>query len=101
MFDILSFQPPLLETVLKQIVHDSFVIRQSHDAVADIPRRHTEKLSFAKIAENSDIVITPRSLRTLRTNTERILNELKAEREIIGFTTYKKGRAIDGVTITV
>ncbi len=60
-----------------------------------------EKLSFAKIAENSDIVITPRSLRTLRTNTERILNELQAEGMILEFSTYKKGRAIDGVTITV
>ena len=68
---------------------------------ADIPRRHTEKLSFAKIAENSDIVITPRSLRTLRTNTERILHELQAEQMILEFSTYKKGRAIDGVTITV
>ena len=68
---------------------------------ADIPDCHTEKLSFARIAENSDIVITPRSLRTLRTNTERILNELVSEQMILGFATYKKGRAIDGVTITV
>lgn len=69
--------------------------------IAPVPMSHTEKLSFAKIAENSDITITPRSLRTLRTNTERILNELLAEQTIIGFSTYKKGRAIDGVTITV
>ena len=66
-----------------------------------MPETHSEKLSFSKIAEHSDISITPRSLRTLRTNTERILNELQSEHLIHSFTTYKKGRAIDGVVITV
>ena len=65
------------------------------------PGPHSEKLSFGKIAEHSDITITPRSLRTLRTNTERILNELQAECMILSFSTYKKGRAIDGVVITI
>ena len=65
------------------------------------PVSHSEKLSFAKIAEHSDITITPRSLRTLRTNTERILNELANEQMIGSYCTYKKGRAIDGVTITI
>ena len=65
------------------------------------PETHTERITFARIAENSDIVLTPRSLRTLRTNTERILNELRAESVLVDFVSYKKGRAIEGFQVTV
>lgn len=58
-----------------------------------------DRLSFSKIAENSDIKLTPRAIRTLRTNTERILNELILEKMIKSYAFYKKGRAIDGVEI--
>lgn len=67
----------------------------------DIPStEHTERLSFAKIAEHADITMTPRTTRTLRTNTERILNALIREGLIRSYAIYKKGRAFDGVEIT-
>ena len=58
-----------------------------------------DRLTFNTIAEHADITLTPRSMRTLRSNTERILNELITEKMITGYSLYKRGRAYEGVEI--
>ena len=57
------------------------------------------RITFQSVAEESGTVITPQSIRTIRANTQRILNEFIDAGLIKSFDVYQEGRALKGVEI--
>lgn len=60
---------------------------------------HQRRIAYATIAEQSDTTLTPKTIRTIREITERILNDFVALKQIKGFEIYKEGSAYKGVEI--
>lgn len=60
---------------------------------------HQRRIAYASIAEQSDTILTPKTIRTIRDITERILNDFVNLKQIKGFEIYKEGSAYKGIEI--
>lgn len=61
---------------------------------------HERKIAFTSIANESDTILTPKTIRTIRDTTDRILNDFVSLKQIKGFELYKVGSRYMGVTIS-
>lgn len=86
-------------TVMRRYLADRITDMQKTADKKSVTAAENRRIAFSTIAEESGTTITPRSIRTIRENTSRILNEFIQLKQIKGFTVYKKGRALQGVEI--
>lgn len=87
-------------TVIRRYLADRITDMQKETKSKKKPYvAENHRITFQSVADESGTTITPKTIRTIRTNTQRILNEFVELGQIKRFEVYQEGRALKGVEI--